>query len=189
MKIELIVETCMTKTFIHGDFSSPVFGPSKDWGGNLTNDWKQLSVCSSDLSFISSKVSLVQSKWSHKQQGPTEQHRELCCVTWPLNGSGVCGRMDTCICMAQSLCCPAKTVTTLLSPISQHKIKKKLKDPSLAQMLLFCFPPFLGRSWFAKNYTVLSQVEEGTDQFLILGFWFMLHCEHYYLLGQAWRQR
>ena len=62
MKIELIVQTCMTKTFIHGDFSSPVFGPSKDWGGNLTNDWKQLSVCSSDLSFISSKVSLVQIK-------------------------------------------------------------------------------------------------------------------------------
>ena len=51
---------------------------------------------------------------------------------------------------------------------TQNK-KKILKDPSLAQMLLFWFPPFLGRIWFPKNYTILSKVEEETDQFLMQG--------------------
>ena len=55
-------------------------------------------------------------------------------------------------------------------------------------MLLFWFLPFLGGSWFAKNYTILSKVEEGAHQFLMLGICFMLHCNHCYLLGQAWRQ-
>ena len=32
-----------------------------------------------------------------------------------LDGSGVWGRMDTCICMAESLCCSLETSTTLLS--------------------------------------------------------------------------
>ena len=31
-----------------------------------------------------------------------------------LDGRGVWGRMDTCICTAESLCCPAETITTLL---------------------------------------------------------------------------
>ena len=55
-----------------------------------------------------------------------------------------------------------------LFPNTKFK-KKNLKHPSLAQMLLFWFPPFLGGSWFAKNYTILSKVEEGTDQFLMQG--------------------
>ena len=31
-----------------------------------------------------------------------------------LAGRGVWGRMDTCICMAESLCCPPETIRTLL---------------------------------------------------------------------------
>ena len=31
-----------------------------------------------------------------------------------LNGRGIWGRMDTCICMAESLCCPPETITILL---------------------------------------------------------------------------
>ena len=31
-----------------------------------------------------------------------------------LDGRGVWGRMDRCICMAESLCCPPETITTLL---------------------------------------------------------------------------
>ena len=31
---------------------------------------------------------------------------------------GVWGKMDTCICMAESLCCPPETVTLLVSYIS-----------------------------------------------------------------------
>ena len=44
-----------------------------------------------------------------------------------LDGRGVWGRMDTCIWMAESLCCPPETVTTLLigyTPIPNKKLKK-----------------------------------------------------------------
>ena len=47
-----------------------------------------------------------------------------------LDGSGVLGRMDTCVCMTESLCCPPETVTTLLldyTPIQNKKFKKELK--------------------------------------------------------------
>ena len=40
---------------------------------------------------------------------------------------GVCWRMDTCICMAESLCCPSEIITTLLigySPVKNKKFKK-----------------------------------------------------------------
>ena len=45
-----------------------------------------------------------------------------------LDGRGVLGRMDTCICMAESLCCPPKTVTTLLigpTPVEKKSLIKK----------------------------------------------------------------
>ena len=49
------------------------------------------------------------------QQGPTVQHRELCSMLCShLDGRGVWGRMDTCVCMAESLHCPPETITTLL---------------------------------------------------------------------------
>ena len=38
------------------------------------------------------------------QQGPTAQHMELCSTLYgSLDGRGVWGRMDTCVCMAESL--------------------------------------------------------------------------------------
>ena len=43
----------------------------------------------------------------------TAQQTAQCCVAaWMGGESG--GRMDTCICMAESLCSPPETVTTLL---------------------------------------------------------------------------
>ena len=49
------------------------------------------------------------------QEGPIVQHRELCLMLYgSLDGRGVCERMDICICMAESLCCPVETITTLL---------------------------------------------------------------------------
>ena len=49
------------------------------------------------------------------QQRPTVQHRESCSMLCSiLDGREVWGRMDTCICMAESLCWTPKTVTTLL---------------------------------------------------------------------------
>ena len=58
-------------------------------------------------------------------QGPTVSHRELCSMFCGiLDGRGVWGRMVTCLCMSESLCCRPKTITTLLmSYILQHKVE------------------------------------------------------------------
>ena len=64
------------------------------------------------------------------RQGLTVCHMELCsmlCVS--LDGTGVWGAMDTCICMAESLCCLPETITMLfvnqLSPQYNLKSLKK----------------------------------------------------------------
>ena len=50
------------------------------------------------------------------QQGPTVQHMELYSVLCAsLDGREIWGRMDTCICMAESLCCLPETTTLLIS--------------------------------------------------------------------------
>ena len=57
-------------------------------------------------------------------QEPTVWHREVCSVLCAsLNGRGVCRRMNTCPCTAESLCCSPETTTTLLMAIPQYKIK------------------------------------------------------------------
>ena len=69
------------------------------------------------------------------QQGPTVQHRELCLMSCgSLDGSGVWGRMDTCICMAESLSCSPETTTTLLigdPPIQNKKFKVQGEEKCL----------------------------------------------------------
>ena len=63
------------------------------------------------------------------QKGPAVQHRELCSVLCgSLDEKGVWGRMDTCICMAKSLCCPPETITTLL--IGYMPISRRLWHPT-----------------------------------------------------------
>ena len=61
------------------------------------------------------------------QQGPNVQHRKLCSVLCgSLDGRGVWGRMDTCIRVAESLCCPPEAITALLirsTPIQNKKLK------------------------------------------------------------------
>ena len=65
------------------------------------------------------------------QQEPTVVHREVCLMLCgSLDGRGVWGRMDTCICMADSLHCSSETITMLsilnwLYPKTKQKIKKK----------------------------------------------------------------
>ena len=63
-----------------------------------------------------------------KQQRPTLQHMELCSVLCgSLNGREVWGRMDTCLCTAEPLCCSPETITTLLvsySPTPNKPFKK-----------------------------------------------------------------
>ena len=64
------------------------------------------------------------------QQGPTVQHRELSSIVCDsLDGRGVWRRMDTWICMADSLWYSPETVTALLigyAPIQNKKLKKYL---------------------------------------------------------------
>ena len=57
------------------------------------------------------------------QKGPTVWHRELCSRSC---GSLDWGRMYTCICMTESLCCPPETITTLLISYTQIQTKKLL---------------------------------------------------------------
>ena len=58
------------------------------------------------------------------QQGPTVQHGELCSMLCSsLEGRGVWGRMDTCLCVAESLCHPPEIIITVL--ISKSPIKNK----------------------------------------------------------------
>ena len=63
------------------------------------------------------------------QQGPTVQHMELCSVLCGSpDGRGVQGRMDTCTCIAESLCCPPKTIITLLISYTPTQNKKVFKN-------------------------------------------------------------
>ena len=60
------------------------------------------------------------------QQGPTTQHMELCSgICGSLDGRGVWGGMDTCVCMTESLHCSPETFTMLLigyTPTYTHKL-------------------------------------------------------------------
>ena len=62
------------------------------------------------------------------QQGPTVQHMEVwSMLCGSLDREGIWGRMDTCICMAEFLCCSPETITTLFisyTPIQDKKFKK-----------------------------------------------------------------
>ena len=49
------------------------------------------------------------------QQGPPVEQWELCStLCGSLDGRAVWERMDTCVCMAESLCCPPETIRILL---------------------------------------------------------------------------
>ena len=50
-----------------------------------------------------------------KQKVPIVLHMEPCLMLYgSLNGNGDWERMDTCICMAGSLCCSPETITLLV---------------------------------------------------------------------------
>ena len=84
-----------------------------------------------------------------------------------LDGRGVWERMDTCICMAESLCCSPETLTTLLigyTPIQNKKLKKNLKersekerDADSSQILSGCSIAPLGLSWKWKLQSLSLQ--------------------------------
>ena len=63
------------------------------------------------------------------QQGPTVQSRELCLtLRASLDGRGIGVRMDTRICMAESLCCSPESTTTLLISYAAAAAAKSLQS-------------------------------------------------------------
>ena len=69
----------------------------------------------------------------------------MLCVS--LDGKGLWGRMDTCICMAKTLHCSLKTITTLLihyTPTQIKSLKKKKDVTILGQKLGIILPTTLG---------------------------------------------
>ena len=73
-----------------------------------------------------SSTSFKKTQYVESQQGPTVWHRGLCSMLCgSLDGRGVWGRMDTCICMPESLLCSPEAITTLLTGYTP--IKKKIK--------------------------------------------------------------
>ena len=62
----------------------------------------------------------------NNQQEPTVWHRELCSmICGSLDGRGVWGRMDTCVCMAESLCCSPETISIVNRPYTSIQKKKQ----------------------------------------------------------------
>ena len=74
------------------------------------------------------------------QQGPTIQHKELCSMSGgSLDGRRAWGRMDACICLAESLRCSPETITTLLisyTPIQNVLVLKNNKNENLKKIIL-----------------------------------------------------
>ena len=85
------------------------------WKGGIVRDFGKVMHTLLYLKWITNKNLLY-------------KHMELCSVLCgSLYGSGVWGRRDTCICVAESLPCSLETTTTLLiGYISIHN--KKFKD-------------------------------------------------------------
>ena len=110
------------------------------------------------------------------RQGPTLYHRELSsmfCAS--LDGRGVWGRMDTCICMAESLLCLHETITTLITsyiPLypntraSQVVLMVKNPPASAGDIETWVRSPGLGRSLGGRHGNTLqySWLENSIDR-------------------------
>ena len=113
----------------------------------------------------------------NNQQGLIVQHMEVCSMLCgSLNGDW--GRMDTCIYMAESLCCSPKTVTALL--ISYMSIQ--IKSFFLKKKVIFCLSPCLVSegTWYQFvansgdiNFGCLVKVNSARFLFSKLRFYFL----------------
>ena len=85
------------------------------------------------------------------QQGPPVWHRALCSVLCgSLDGRGLWGRMDACVCVTESLCSPHKTLTTLLISYQFSSVR------SLSRLRLFATP------WTAAHQASLSNTNSSS---------------------------
>ena len=73
----------------------------------------------------------------HQNHNPPRivQHRGLCSVLCgALDGREIWRRMDTCLCVAESLGCSPETLPTLFIGYTQHKIKSLKKKPTMLKL-------------------------------------------------------
>ena len=78
-------------------------GAGKDQGKGIVREFGMVMYTRISLKWITNKDLL------------TVQHTGLCSMSrGSLDGRGVGGRMDTCICMVESLLCSFEGITTLL---------------------------------------------------------------------------
>ena len=72
---------------------------------------------------------VVQSWTRLKRLSDQQWHMELCSMLCgSLDGRGVWGRVDTCIHMAESLCCSPETITTLLIGYTAIQLENNKKN-------------------------------------------------------------
>ena len=126
--------------------------------------------------YYSKEETRSQGAWDHhvhtavfkmdNQQGHTVQHMELCSMLCgSLDGRGVQVRMDTCICMAESLCYLPENSYSIVNQLYSNtklKVKKDTKgknkgnDQNIKQIVKlkmhFLIPnTFYGQQSFLKN--------------------------------------
>ena len=88
------------------------------------------------------------------QQGLTIQHMELCSMLYAsLDGKGVWGRMDICVCIAESLCCSPGIITTLLIGYTPIQNKQVFFFLFLEKFFIFTLFYFTILYWFCHTLT------------------------------------
>ena len=81
---------------------------------------------------------LLYFKWITNKDPQDSTWNSIQCYVVSLDGRRVWGRMVTCICMVESICCSPETIPTLLTvytPIQNKKFKKKKKKAILKYTL------------------------------------------------------
>ena len=66
---------------------------------------------------------------------------------WQPGEEGIWGRMDTCICMAESLYCPPEAIMMLLTGYTSIQKKKKKKNWTWASLV----------TWTGKNLSAIQE--------------------------------
>lgn len=88
-----------------------------------------------------------------------------------LEGSGVWGSMDTCVCMAAWLCCTPEAITALLNgypPISNIKIKSLPHKKIISSHCYHPFSPFIFCSPTLLSQLISQKKEPGSNTLKML---------------------
>ena len=117
------------------------------------------------------------------QPRPTLQLREPCSMLCnSLDMMGIWGRMDTCMCMAESFHCLPETITTLLNSytpkqnvfgVKKIKLKKKILCVCMYYILCVCIY-YVQQYYRELNLTFLSSLSYLLQHLLLAQSWLHL---------------